>query len=326
MFTGAGTGPPETTPTTATITTFSTRLPIHAGDYIGGNWSAGVFLYATGTSETGATQIEFSPALADGGPAAAPCTTSPSCSRTDDEPLINADVGALPSSSVAVSACSKTATIPVPEGSHTLECWGEDTVGGLESPHPSATVLVAATYSGSGLATDPSGPDELFPTSVPGTFTVTRTAIDRCGNSTSASFTYTVGLATVSALAIHPKSFLAASHGGSIATATGTQISYTDTQPAITTFTVQRPAPGVMHDGKCVKPSRALHKGKPCTRYLAVGGFHHHDVAGKKRFRFTGRVKGRKLSPGRYRLRAVARGPGGQPGPPAFTNFRILPG
>jgi hypothetical protein len=256
-YTGAGTGDTETTPTTATITTFSTQLPIQMGDYIGVDSPAGNNLNAiSGASLTGANMAAFGPALADGGSPASPANLS------GYELLINADVAALPTSSVSVPACSNTgqlqgtvtsdpdpavapkvihfaidggaeqvvatsdsgnqgsATIPVPEGSHTLEYWGEDTVGGLESTHHTAPVLVdttppmvtitsdqgkttyakdavasisvAASDSGSGLQTDPSGPGELLPTEVPGTFTVTRTATDRCGNSITASFTYTV--------------------------------------------------------------------------------------------------------------------------------------
>jgi hypothetical protein len=55
---------------------------------------------------------------------------------------------------------------------------------------------------------------------------------------------------------------------------------------------------------------------------MAVGSFTHADVAGANRFRFTGRVGGRKLRPGSYRLRAVARNAAGV-GPPAFKPFHI---
>ena len=184
MFTGAGTGDIETTPTTATTTTFSTQLPIQAGDYVGVDSSNGQNLHAFNTSQTGANLAIFLPALADGGP-----PRSPIESRPNDELLVDADVAALPTSSVTVPPCSDTgqltatvtsdpdpavapmaihvriddgseqviptignpggATIPVPQGSHTLEYWGEDTVGGLESPHHTASVQVG------GCATTP---------------------------------------------------------------------------------------------------------------------------------------------------------------------------
>jgi hypothetical protein len=177
MFTGAGTGATETTPTTATTTTFPTQLPIQVGDYVGVDFPAGSSLSAFAKSQTGANAALFTPALVDGGP-----PVSSSETLGGDELLVNADVAALPTSSVTVPACSDTsqlaatvtsdpdqalapkaihfridggseqvlttsgnpgsATISVPEGSHTLEYWGEDTVGGLESPHHTASVQV----------------------------------------------------------------------------------------------------------------------------------------------------------------------------------------
>jgi hypothetical protein len=398
MFSGAGTGATETTPTTAGTTTFSAQLPIQAGEYLGVDSSDNGQLPALATSQTGANVGSFNPPLADGGSAA-----SPSSAPAGWELLVNADVAALPTSSVTVPACSKggqlaatvtadpdpavaakaihfrvdgaseqaistsgspgSATITVPEGSHTLEYWGEDSVGALESSHHTASVLVdtiapvvmitsdqgktiyppgavasisvAASDSGSGLQSDPSGMAELLPTSVTGTYTVTRTAVDNCGNTSAAPFTYTVTNtvakppsaqnAKITGLAPHPRSFVAASHGASIARRTGTEIGYTDSQSATTTFTVQRPEPGVRRGGRCVKPSRSHLTDKRCTRYAAVGSFRHLDVAGANRLHFTGRLNGRKLPPGLYRLRAVARGASGKPGPTAFTKFRVLP-
>jgi hypothetical protein len=254
---------------------------------------------------------------------------------------------------VDVDPSDGTTAITVPEGSHSLEYWGEDSVGGLESPHHTASVLidtvgptvtitsnqgkttyaqnesasirVVASDSGSGLQTDPSGSAQPIATNVAGTFTVTRTAVDRCGNSNMDEFTYTViAPASVKNLKIRPSSFHAASSGKAIARGAEAAITYKDTEAATTTFTVQRPAPGVIQKGTCVKPTRAHPRGRRCTRYLPVGIFRHHDVAGTNRFRFTGRVVGRKLPPGPYRLKAVARGQSGTPGPAVFAPFRIL--
>jgi hypothetical protein len=127
-------------------------------------------------------------------------------------------------------------------------------------------------------------------------------------------------------LSLNPFSFVAAPSGPSARFAQrprfGTIVSYSDSQAATTTFTVQRPLPGRLRGNACVKPNKSNRGHRPCTRFMAVGSFTHADVAGANRFRFTGRVGGRKLRPGSYRLRAVARNAAGV-GPPAFKPFHI---
>jgi hypothetical protein len=126
------------------------------------------------------------------------------------------------------------------------------------------------------------------------------------------------------ALRISPSAFRAASRGGSVTSAkkAGAVVSYTDTQAATTTFTVQRPAAGRRQGHACRKPSARNRHGKRCTRYLRVGSFTHADAAGGNRFRFTGRVRGHKLGPGRYRLRGIPDNAAGA-GPAAAKAFRI---
>ena len=129
-------------------------------------------------------------------------------------------------------------------------------------------------------------------------------------------------VATISKLGITPTVFSAAPSGPSIAKTIGAQVSYENTQAATTMLTVLRPARGVRYKGSCVKPSRRRH-GKRCTRWVAVGRFTHTDKAGLNSFHFTGRVYGRKLKPGRYKLRARPRfaGPDGKA---VEVNFRIV--
>jgi Beta-propeller repeat len=120
----------------------------------------------------------------------------------------------------ATSGSPGAASISIPEGNHTLEYWGEDAAGNLEATHhvtavrmdttpPSlsitsdqrrlayevgdtASVTIVASDATSGLTTDPSGSRVPLSTARPGRFTVTRSAGDRCGNTATASFTYTV--------------------------------------------------------------------------------------------------------------------------------------
>jgi hypothetical protein len=71
-----------------------------------------------------------------------------------------------------------------------------------------------------------------------------------------------------------------------------------------------------------VKAKKRPPKAKRCTRYVKAGSFTHADTAGPNRFRFSGRVGGRKLKPGAYRLRVVARNSAGA-GKAATRRFRI---
>jgi hypothetical protein len=70
----------------------------------------------------------------------------------------------------------------------------------------------------------------------------------------------------------------------------GTVVSYTDSEVSLTTFTIAR----VIKSG---------HK----TRYKTIGSFLHLDGKGANKFRFTGRINGRALGAGKYRLIASPR-------------------
>jgi hypothetical protein len=116
-------------------------------------------------------------------------------------------------------------------------------------------------------------------------------------------------------LKLSPSKFPAASHGATItrkrkkARPTGSTVSYNDTQAATAHFTVRKRRLGVKSKGKCAAPpkhpAKGKHKLKFCFRFVAVGTFTHSDVAGVNTFHFTGRLKGRRLGVGRYRLDAV---------------------
>jgi DNA-binding beta-propeller fold protein YncE len=112
-------------------------------------------------------------------------------------------------------------TLTIPEGTHSLEYWGEDEMGVSEAARTAAAVIdrtnpkvtiagpgnrtaftqgetaaarVAATDENSGLATDPSGSVALDTKTV-GAKTITRTAVDRCRNTTTTTFSYRVDAA-----------------------------------------------------------------------------------------------------------------------------------
>jgi subtilisin family serine protease len=102
----------------------------------------------------------------------------------------------------------------------------------------------------------------------------------------------------------------------------GAMVSYTDTQSATTTFTVQHLVEGRRQGRSCVKPTKHNRSRGRCIRVITIGGFIHADAVGPNRFRFTGRVDGRKLSLGSYRLRAIPRNAAGN-GPAVYVPFRV---
>jgi hypothetical protein len=138
------------------------------------------------------------------------------------------------------------------------------------------------------------------------------------GNNVTPSTT----IATLSKLGIVPSVFVAADSGPTISRTVGAQVSYEDTQAVTTLFTVFKRSRGVLHKHRCMKPSRRR-SGKRCTRWPVVGRFTHADRVGLNSFHFSGRLHGRKLKPGRYRLRARPRfaGPTGQA---IEVRFRIV--
>ena len=129
---------------------------------------------------------------------------------------------------------------------------------------------------------------------------------------------------------LSPKTFAALSSGPSALAARaegGTIISYVDSQAATTTFVVRRPVgKGVLAHGNCVKPPpKGHHHGRSCNVYKTVGQFRHIDLAGANRFRFTGRVDGHKLKPGRYQLLSTPKNTQGETGATHTNSFTIKP-
>jgi hypothetical protein len=98
----------------------------------------------------------------------------------------------------------------------------------------------------------------------------------------------------LSSLTLSASAFRAAQSGASATSAaskpTGTFIIYSDSQAAITEFIVEKRVHG---------------------RYKRLGGFTHSDAAGTNALRFTGRIAGRALAAGSYRLSASAQSAGG---------------
>lgn len=115
-------------------------------------------------------------------------------------------------------------------------------------------------------------------------------------------------------LSMVPSRFAAARSGGSTRTVRprgfGTRVSYRSDMRASVRFTVQRVRSGrrrgTGRDARCVAPTRRNRTARRCTRYVPVtGSFTRTARSGGNRFVFTGRLGGRRLARGPYRLLAM---------------------
>jgi hypothetical protein len=87
----------------------------------------------------------------------------------------------------------------------------------------------------------------------------------------------------------------------------GTTFSFSLSQVATVSFTFIEHAPGRRMGTKCVAPTPKNHKRHGCTRTVTAGLLTFKGHAGANGVRFEGvLVTRRKLTPGRYTLRAVA--------------------
>ena len=138
----------------------------------------------------------------------------------------------------------------------------------------------------------------------PGTFEVGVATSDARGNAASATRTVQVGVpvAVLQKLRITPKRFRARRRGPSVASK-GARVRYELSVAARVVFRVQRK------------------KGK---RFRTLRGrFGVDSQAGQNTFRFSGRLRGRKLRPGRHRLVATPRNGAGK-GETVRVAFRIV--
>ena len=126
-------------------------------------------------------------------------------------------------------------------------------------------------------------------------------------------------------LSLSPGSFRAARSGPSVAARTGSRVAYTLSRSARVAFRVERAISGRRSGGRCVPARRTARKVRACVRHVPMGGsFSHDGQAGPNRFTFRGRLRGRRLRPGRYRLRAVARDASGRESDVRRRPFRIV--
>ena len=111
---------------------------------------------------------------------------------------------------------------------------------------------------------------------------------------------------SVSALRLSRSAFRAARSGSSTSTqmiAGLPRVSYSLDAAARVRFGVERATIGRRVGGRCVRLSGANRRRSRCTRFVTLSGtFTRNRAAGDDSFTFTGRLAGRALSPGSYRL------------------------
>jgi subtilisin-like proprotein convertase family protein len=128
----------------------------------------------------------------------------------------------------------------------------------------------------------------------------------------------------LSGLALRPRAFRAARRGSAIARRIGSRVGYRLSEAATVRFRVDRTARGRRVRGRCVPATRRNAGRRRCTRFVRLRReFSHRGRAGANRFRFTGRLGGRRLRPRAYRLVAVATDAAGNRSARRFARFRI---
>jgi virginiamycin B lyase len=127
---------------------------------------------------------------------------------------------------------------------------------------------------------------------------------------------------------LSPKTFRAARRGGSVRAArrrhkVGTTVRFRLSEAATVRFRVERRNAGRRVRGKCRKRTRRNRRARKCNLRLK-GSFKWAGKAGSNRFRFTGRLRGRKLKPGRYYLVARSTDSVGNRSKAKRVKFRIV--
>jgi hypothetical protein len=137
-----------------------------------------------------------------------------------------------------------------------------------------------------------------------------------------------IGAPVLSSVQLSSEAFTAADRGASLTARlrnkrkTGTDVRYRDSQAATTTFSVLQRRVGHRKGRRCLA-GRPTRRQRRCTRLVSLGSFSHADQASNVTVHFTGRMRGRKLKPGRYLLALTPRA-NGKTGRTVQRPFRII--
>jgi hypothetical protein len=114
----------------------------------------------------------------------------------------------------------------------------------------------------------------------------------------------------IQSLSLTPHKFRAAGAGEAILSVKkkakapiGSRVTYSLSAAGTVDFNVERRLPGRKVGKRCVKQTRANRTRKRCSRFKPVkGSFTHSGQTGQSTFKFSGRLNGKGLKPGSYRL------------------------
>jgi hypothetical protein len=130
------------------------------------------------------------------------------------------------------------------------------------------------------------------------------------------AFEVTPPVGQIQSLAVKPGAFRAGNVAGAVASRRkkaaaplGATVSYSLSATGSVEFSVERKSAGRKAGKKCVKQTAANKAHKKCSFYKPLkGSFSVTGATGSNSFRFSGRLGGKPLKPGSYRLTAAAGG------------------
>ena len=162
----------------------------------------------------------------------------------------------------------------------------------------------------------------------PGRYLATVTSTDAVGNSSRAQRVVVItdtARPRISRLRVAPARFRAAARGPRSGARVGSRIRFRLSEPARVRFRVERATRGRRVRGRCRRETARNRTRRRCTRYVRLrGSFTRRGREGANSLRFRGRLRGRKLRRGRYRLAARATDPSGNRSATRRARFRIV--
>jgi 6-phosphogluconolactonase (cycloisomerase 2 family) len=105
----------------------------------------------------------------------------------------------------------------------------------------------------------------------------------------------------------------------------GTTFHYKLTETARVSVAIQRKLSGRKVGKACKRPTKANAKKRKCVRLKTLGSLVARGKAGKNKLRFSGKLRGKPLPPGRYLAKAAAVDSAGGKSAPRSTPFQVLP-
>ena len=196
---------------------------------------------------------------------------------------------------------------------------------------PGAHTLTATAVNGAGLSSTAALnysvlSDTTAPTITAATASPATFAVDPRGPAATLADTaapsFTAATASPATFAVDPR--------GTAETAVpakahkGTSLRFTLTEAARVVFTVELATPGRKSGKRCVAQTKANRTKKACTRYTLAGRFAQAAVSGANVKPFSGRIGSKRLKPGRYRLTLLATDAAGNVSKPRVLALRVV--